>query len=356
MPEIRHDLIRTNGVDLHVAMQGSGPFVIFCHGFPGHWSSWKHQLQAVAKAGYTGVAVDMRGYGESSRPALVADYSMDEQVADMCGLLDALDIEEAIFTGQDFGAALVWNMAVREPSRVKAVIGISVPFDHDYYGRSCLGHLSQEALEDQQLGNLLVASPINPPSVGFDAIAKHQFLHAKYFQEEGVADRELGNNAREFLTRIYWGFSAEGNLGDWSAYPAEGTQYLDVLPVAPSLPWPWMSERDMDIVEAAYLSSGKEKAFYGGLASYRVADINWYIGEKYADKNVEPPALFIAGENDPVMEAVGTEIFDRMKFRVTDLRGIKIIPNAGHFVQLEKAAETSEAILAFINTVCKKNQ
>jgi pimeloyl-ACP methyl ester carboxylesterase len=356
MPEILHNLVQTNGIDLHVVMQGSGPFVIFCHGFPGHWSNWKHQLRAVAKAGYTGVAVDMRGYGESSRPPRVADYSMDEQVADMCGLLDTLDKEEAIFVGQDFGAALVWNMALRVPSRVKAVIGISIPFDHDYYGRSCLGHLSQEELDNEELGNLLVASPINPPSVGFDAIAAHQFLHAKYYQQEGVADKELGNNAREFLTRVYWGLSADGDLGDWSAFPSQGTQYLDVLPAASSLPWPWMSEKDMDVIEAAYLSGGKETAFYGGLASYRVADINWYIGEKYADKNVEPPALFISGESDPVMEAAAAEALERMKSRVTDLRGIKIVPKAGHFVQLEKPSETSKVILEFINAVCEENK
>ncbi len=108
MPEILHDLVQTNGIDLHVAMQGSGPFVIFCHGFPGHWSNWKHQLQAVANAGYTGVAVDMRGYGESSRPARVADYSMNEQVADMCGLLDALDREKAIFIFIGFLPRVDW--------------------------------------------------------------------------------------------------------------------------------------------------------------------------------------------------------------------------------------------------------
>ena len=220
-------LIQTNGIDLHVAMQGSGPFVIFCHGFPGHWSNWKHQLRAVAKAGYTGLA---------------------------------------------------------------------------------------------------------------------------------VADKELGNNAREFLTRVYWGLSADGDLGDWSAFPSQGTQYLDVLPAASSLPWPWMSEKDMDVIEAAYLSGGKEKAFYGGLASYRVADINWYIGEKYAEKNVEPPALFISGESDPVMEAAAAEALERMKSRVTDLRGIKIVPKAGHFVQLEKPGETSKVILEFINAVCEENK
>lgn len=338
----------TDRIKLHVAMLGAGPLVVFCHGFPGHWSNWRHQLHAVSAAGFHCLAVDMRGYGKSSRPAHVADYNMDEQIADMCGLLDALGVEKAIFVGQDFGAALVWNLAVREPSRVSAVIGISVPFDHDYYGRSCMGHLSKENLVNASLDQLLVASPINPPSHGFNAIAEHQFLHAHYFQQEGLPDRELGNNAREFLCRIYWGLSAQGNLGDWSDYPADGTGYLDVLPKAPPLPWPWMDEEAMTTIESAYLEAGIDKAFTGALASYRVADINWYLGEQYAAQNVEVPALFIAGEADPVMASVNDEALQRMAKRIPDLRGIRIISDAGHFVQVEKPDATSTAIIAFI--------
>ncbi|MEH6549013.1 MAG: alpha/beta hydrolase [Pseudomonadales bacterium] len=348
MHSLLEKIIKTNGIKLHIVTQGKGPLVIFCHGFPGHWSHWRHQLAAVATAGFTGVAVDMRGYGESSRPSLLADYNMDQQVADMLGLLQALDAEKAIFVGQDFGAPLVWNMAIREPSCVVGVVGISVPFDHDYYGRSCLGHLAADELSEEALSSLLVASPVNPPSTGFNAIAEHQFFHAHYFQAEGLADKELGENAREFLSRIYWGLSANGSLGDWADYPSAGTQYLDVLPQAPGLPWPWMSEQDMDLIERAYLTTGSDSAFIGGLASYRVADINWHIGDKYAALNVEVPALFIAGENDPVMASVNDATLDRMKQRVPDLRGIKIIPDAGHFVQLENANLTSAAIVNFI--------
>jgi pimeloyl-ACP methyl ester carboxylesterase len=341
-------LIETNRIKINVAMQGAGPLVVFCHGFPGHWSNWRHQLHAISAAGFRCLAVDMRGYGKSSRPSHVADYNMDEQIADMCGLLDALDAEKAVFVGQDFGAALVWNLAVREPSRVSAVVGISVPFDHDFYGRSCMGHLSEEDLAKEPADNLLVASPINPPSHGFNTIAEHQFLHAHYFQQEGLPDRELGHNAREFLCRIYWGLSAQGSLGDWVDYPSAGTQYLDVLPKAPPLPWPWMDEEDMNTIEAAYLEAGIDKAFTGGLASYRVADTNWYIGEKYATQNIEVPALFIAGEADPVMASVDDALLQRMSQRIPNLRGIRVIAEAGHFVQLERPDETSTEIIEFI--------
>jgi len=350
MSSISHKIIETNGINLHVAIQGEGSLVVFCHGFPGHWSNWKQQLSDVAKAGYTAVAVDMRGYGESSRPNQVDDYNMDNQIADMLGLLDSFGVDKAIFVGQDFGAPLVWNMAVRESARVAAVVGISVPFDNDYYGRGCWGNVPTNDLPEEAL-NALVASPINPPSEGFNAIAKHQFLHAYYFQEIGPADKELGLNAKDFLSRMYWGLSAKGTLGDWSKHPSENIGYLDVLPPAPDLPWSWMSEEDMDIIVAGYEAVGSEKAFSGGLASYRVADTNWEIGAEYAALNIEVPALFIAGESDPVMATVDDALLDRMKQRVTDLRDIKIIPNAGHFVQLEKAEETSAAIIDFINAI-----
>lgn len=351
MSTLSSRLVATNGIKLNVTMAGAGPAVVFCHGFPGHWSNWRHQLQAVSAAGFQALALDMRGYGKSSRPNRVADYNMDEQIADMCGLLDSLDVEKAIFVGQDFGAALVWNMALREPSRVAAVVGISVPFDHDYYGRSCMGHLSKENLARELTDNLLVASPVNPPSHGFNAIAEHQFLHAHYFQQEGLPDKELGNNAREFLCRIYWGLSAQGSLGEWANYPSAGTRYLDVLPKAPPLPWPWMTEEDMDAIEAAFLEAGKDKAFTGGLASYRVADINWHIGEQYAAQNIEVPALFIAGEADPVMASVNDATLQRMRQRIPDLRGISILPGAGHFVQLEKPDQTSAEIIEFVKGV-----
>lgn len=350
MNGLSHKIIDSNGINLHIAVQGEGPLVVFCHGFPGHWSHWKHQLSAVANAGFTAVAVDMRGYGKSSRPAAVEDYNMNNQIADMLGLLDSFSRGEAIFIGQDFGAALVWNMAAREPARVTAVVGISVPFDHDYYGRGCWGHLAQDDLPEEAV-NALFASPIRQPSKRFAAIAVQQFLHAHYFQQQGPADKELGENAREFLTRVYWGLSAQGSLGDWVEYPSEGTRYLDVLPVAPELPWAWMSEEDMDIIVDAYLTSGEETAFTGGLASYRVADTNWEIGAQYAALNVEVPALFVAGETDPVMETVDDSVLGRMRQRVTDLRDMIIVPDAGHFVQLEKPEQTNSAIVEFIRCI-----
>ena len=348
MAGMRQQRVEVNGIHLHIRCQGEGPWVVLCHGYPGHWSNWRSQMQVLADAGYTAVVPDMRGYGQSSRPDDVSAYNMNQQIGDMCGLLDAFGIQQAVFVGQDFGASLVWNLALRQPERVRAVVGISVPFDHDYYGRSCMGHLPDAQLQALNADSLLVASPLHPPSVGFAAIAEQQFLHAQYFQRPGVADHELGHNAGEFLRRIYWALSAEGSLGDWASFPSLGTAYLDVLPPAPSLPWPWMSENDMAVIVDDYLRAGADNAFSGALASYRVADENWHIGEAYAAQNITVPALFIAGEADPVVASLDDEMVARMRQRIPDLQPLVLVPDAGHFVQLEKPEPVNRAISAFL--------
>lgn len=327
---------------------GEGPLVVLCHGFPGHWSNWWAQMQALAAAGFCAVAPDMCGYGQSYRPEAVEGYDMNAQIGDMCGLLDALGEVSAVFVGQDFGASLVWSMAQRMPERVRAVVGISVPFDHDYYGRSCMGDLSGEALAELSADTLLVASPLHPPSVGFKAIARQQFLHAQYFQTPGPADRELGYNAELFLQRIYWALSGNGSLGDWSAFSMQGTGYLDVLPPSPPLPWPWMSEAQLQDMAKDYLRVGPDRAFTGALASYRVADRNWQIGAAYVNCDVEVPALFVAGDKDPVVASMDEAMVQRLQRRIPDLRGICLIADAGHFVQLEAPEHTNRVLLPFL--------
>src|SRR5262249_5713413 len=137
--EIAHRMVRTNGIDMHIAEAGQGRPVIMVHGFPGLWYSWRHQLPAVAAAGYHAIAVDQRGYGRSDRPTDPAVYDADYVLNAMLGLLDALGEKKAVWAGHDFGAQLVWNLAVRAPDRVAGVIGMSCPYDFDLAGRGGAG-------------------------------------------------------------------------------------------------------------------------------------------------------------------------------------------------------------------------
>src|SRR5579863_8070402 len=126
--EVMHRTIAANGIRMHVAEQGNGPAVLLCHGFPELWYSWRHQLAALASAGFRAIAPDMRGYGQTERPDAVDQYTLLHLVGDMVGLLDALKIEQAVIAGHDWGAPVAWNAALLRPDRFRAVIALSVPF------------------------------------------------------------------------------------------------------------------------------------------------------------------------------------------------------------------------------------
>ncbi len=128
MTNIQHRTVETNGIRMHVAEQGTGPLVVLCHGFPESWYSWRHQLRALAEAGFRAVAPDMRGYGETDRPGAIDQYTLLHLVGDMVGLVDALGAESAVIVGHDWGAPVAWHAALLRPDRFRAVIGLSVPY------------------------------------------------------------------------------------------------------------------------------------------------------------------------------------------------------------------------------------
>src|SRR5712671_4504969 len=128
MTEISHRFIETNGIRLHVAELGSGPLVVMCHGFPESWYSWRHQLRALANAGFHAVAPDMRGYGRTEAPAAIDQYTLLHLVGDMVGLVDAMGGEPAVIAGHDWGAPVAWHAALLRPDKFRGVIALSVPF------------------------------------------------------------------------------------------------------------------------------------------------------------------------------------------------------------------------------------
>src|SRR5262245_9249721 len=164
MNEIRHRTIATNGINLHVAEAGEGPLVLLCHGFPESWYSWRHQLPALAAAGYRAVAPDMRGYGRSDAPAEIDKYTVFHLVGDMLGLCDALGEKQAVIVGHDWGSIVAWTAALLRPDRFRGVVGMSVPF--------------------------FPRLPMSPLAM-FKAAAGENFMYILYFQEPGKAEREL---------------------------------------------------------------------------------------------------------------------------------------------------------------------
>ncbi len=335
MNRLSHRVIEVNGIDLHCAELGEGPAVLLCHGFPGLWYSWRHQLPALAAEGFRALAPDMRGYGRSSAPAAVDDYSLDRVSDDLIALLDALGEERALLVGHDFGTPTVWRTALRYPERVAGVVATSVPYDFDLYGRG--GELNNSR------DSRAFASALRPTEA-FALAAEQGFLHAHYFQQPGVAEAELDSQPREFLRRLYWTLSAGGDYLQCRQLPSAGHGYLDVLPSeVPALPWPWLNEVELDYFASEYGRGG----FRGGLNWYRVADTSWAEGEAWVDARIELPALFLAGAEDPVLKMIPEHAIASMRTRVPGLRGVSLLPGAGHWLQQEQAEAFNRELLDF---------
>lgn len=315
---VRHRMLDVGDVTLHVAEQGSGVPVVMCHGFPGLWYSWRHQFPALAAAGYRAIAPDMRGYGRSDRPPAPGDYDRRHTVADLVGVLDALGIDEAVFAGHDFGASLVWDLPQWAPGRVTALIQLSVP---------------------------RVPVSKRPPSELYARMAERHFLHMHYFQARGPADEELAREPERFLKNVFWALSGGYRYLDTWRRPSAGNGYLDVLPEAPPLPWPWLAEAEF----AHYAAEFRRTGFTGGLNWYRAADHVWREKRTRPDEPVTVPTLFVLGDRDPVREIMGAGALDAMDDLVPGLRTVHVVEGAGHFVQMEAAAEVNAAILAFLD-------
>src|SRR2546428_4836052 len=178
---VQHRFVDTNGIRMHIAEQGSGPLVVLCHGFPECWYSWRHQLEALADAGFHATAPDMRGYGQSDAPDDIDRYTLFHLVGDMVGLLDALGAESAVIAGHDWGAPVAWHAALLRPDRFRAVIGLSVPFRP--------------------------RGPVRPTTVmpqTDDAV-----FYQLYFQTPGVAEAEFEHDIRRFIRATLYSISGD---------------------------------------------------------------------------------------------------------------------------------------------------
>jgi pimeloyl-ACP methyl ester carboxylesterase len=319
MSELEHHMVHANGVVLHVVSSGpaEGPAVLFCHGFPENWYSWRHQVLALAHEGYRVYAHDWRGYGTSSCPDRVGDYGSDHLTSDLCALLDHFGYDQAIFVGHDWGAAALWEMARLHPRRVSALYNMSVPFTQAHH----------------------------PPLERYEAIFKDQFFYINYFQPLGLAEAELEANTQRFLRNFFYSASGEGmRSGEaFKTAPREGTLLLDTLAQAP-YPFPsWLSEDDIDQYVSSFLTSG----FFGPLSFYRNMDANWRRSRDVALATLTMPVGFLTGSLDPVrFVTAGAE--EAMSELLANFRGVTVIEDAGHWIQQERPAETTRALFAFL--------
>jgi pimeloyl-ACP methyl ester carboxylesterase len=316
-----HRFIDVNSVRLHIAERGSGPLVILLHGFPECWYSWRHQLQALGDAGFHAVAPDQRGYCRSDRPESIESYTILHLVGDVVALIDALGEEHAVVVGHDWGAPVAWHTALMRPNRVRGVAGLSVPF----------------------------RARASAPPLGLMRDILGDGFYQVYFQDPGVADAELAWNTRSTFRRFLYSGSGEGPLGrpGVQAVVPRGGGFLDIM-VEPEVLPEWLEEADIDTFVEEFELSG----FTGGLNWYRNIDRNWELTAPWQGAAIEPPALYVTGDRDLVLEFPGSrKQIEALPRSVPNLRQSLVLPGCGHWTQQERPAEVNAALIEFLRAL-----
>lgn len=343
--------VRANGQRIHLHIAGAdGPLVLLCHGFPESAFSWRHQLDALAAAGYRAVAMDMRGYGRSSKPSDPGAYSVLDLVGDCVGVVEALGEEAAVIVGHDFGAPVAWTAAWTRPDVFPAVVGLGMPF----------GGRGLAALPGDPFGSVR-------PSEHHRALAgpDHVFYQDYFSQPGEVALSEIEKDLRAWLISTMYTLSADAprppelDAVNLMALPEElvvaivrasmciphGESFAARLLLPESLP-AWLPQSDLDFMVAELEQTGLRAP----LAWYGHADADWAALADHADQPLTVPALFIAGDRD-ITSVWSQEAAARAHERVTDLRGSVIIEDCGHWMQIEKPESVNEELLTFLQSL-----
>ena len=275
----------------------SGEPVVLLHGFPELGYSWRHQVPALAEAGYRVAVPDLRGYGCSDAPRDVESYDAVRLTGDVAAIVDALGVRQAVLIGHDWGADLAWKAALMIGDRVRAVAALSVPF--------------------------LPHAPSPPLALLREHAGDDHYI--VFFQEQGAAETALGRDVRRTIA----------TTRQWSrAWAAE----RDDHPPTPR----FMSDAELGV----YVEAFKRTGFTGGLNWYRNLDRNWELLAPFRDRAIEQPACFITGERDPVRQFMPASL---MAGHVRDLRAEVVVEGAGHWVNQEAPEPVNAALLAFLN-------
>lgn len=317
--ELKHHKLAVNGIQMHVAEQGAGPLVLLCHGWPELWYSWRHQLPAIARAGFRAVAPDMRGFGETEAPADHNDYTIMHTVGDVVNLVAALGESRAIVIGHDWGAPIAWTAAMMRPDVFPAVVGMSVPH------RPRAGDAPLKVLKQAGLGN----------------------YYWFYFQKPGLAEGEFERDVPTTMRKLLYGVSGDVPIDRENPMVIpEGQGFLDRMVVPATLP-PWLREEDIGKMAAEYRRTG----FRGGLNLYRNIDRNWELTAPWEGAIIQQPALFIAGTRDPVIAGKRGEIaIEHMTRAVPGVKKV-LIDKAGHWIQQERPEAVNAAVVDFLGSV-----
>lgn len=310
----------SSGHRLHRVENGEGPLVVLVHGFPESWYSWRHQLSALADAGYRAAAVDVRGYGRSAAPAAIDAYAMTALVGDVISVIDDAEVETAVVVGHDWGAPIAWNTALLRADRVRAVAGLSVPYN--------------------PRGD-------TPPLDALRALAGDDVFYIDYFQEPGVAEAEAEADLARWLLGFYFTASGEADhsLPSMGLVP-RGHELRERFQYPESDQMDWLGDDDL----AFYVQEFERTGLTGGLNRYRNITGDWHQLAPWRFAPITIPSLFIGGDRDgPTL--LGQRAIERFPQTLPALVRSEILAGCGHWTQQERPEEVNRILIEFLDNL-----
>ena len=309
----RRHFVGTNGIRMAVTEQGEGPAVVLCHGFPELAYSWRHQVPALAAAGFRAIAPDQRGYGDTDRPEKLETYDMEHLAGDLVGLLDALGIEKAVFAGHDWGGIIAWQMPLLHPDRVAGVIGVNTP--------------------------AFQRAPMPPLTIFRGTMGDNFYIC--HFQQPGVADAGLAQDVRRVFTQLMRRGVPIEQLASRSVRPDGSVpNMVEIVHGPDGLGEPFLSEDELQVFVRAFEKSG----FTGGINWYRNLDRYWERTPHLAGTRIDVPSLMVTAEHDPVLRP---EMAEQMRSFMNDVE-IVMIPDCGHWTQQERPEELNRIMIDWL--------
>lgn len=321
--EFSFTTVMNGDISLNVALAGEGPLIVCVHGWPELWYSWRHQMRYFGERGYRVAAMDVRGYGGSSKPHEISAYTLTELCGDVAAVIEDLsDDGTAIVFGHDWGAPIAWNTARFHADKVSAVAGLSVP----YFPTGPENSIDtwRERYTDQG-----------------------KFFYQVYFQDEGVAEAEVEADSLVSIRKIYYAASGESKGGPFLLDKPATDGLLDGLEDPDPFP-AWASDADLQVYADAMAAGG----WRGPFNRYRAQGLDAIEIGSLPDPNVKQPAVFLGGEHDIVRNFVaGVDTYEFAAMACDDYRGTTIIDGAGHWLQQEAPDETNVALETFLSSL-----
>ncbi|KAM6553143.1 hypothetical protein CsatB_013905 [Cannabis sativa] len=315
MEKIEHSTVTTNGINMHVASIGTGPTVLFLHGFPELWYSWRHHMLSLSSLGFRCIAPDLRGYGDTDAPPSPESYSVLHIVGDLIGLLDHLGINQVLLVGHDWGAFTAWYLSLFRPDRVKAMVILGVAY-----------------------------FPRKPEMSFFDGLRAFygDDFYMCRFQEQGEIEKDFASDdTASVLKKLYTSFGSTPLI-----IPKEKDGGFKSLKAPDTLP-SWVSEEVINY----YANKFNQTGFTGGLNYYRAFNLSWELLAPWTGAQIKVPTKYIAGEQESTYLFPGVKEYIEsggFKKDVPLLEEVVIMEGLPHFINQAKPEEISTLIYEFI--------